>query len=159
MNRWTLLLIVIALGAAGMLNKDKISAMLAHKDTEEASAEAAPRATPNPATDSRLKAAKMYPALAVQGSPLNSKFLELYKSMQEIDPAFLTKEDWPMRLAEKAAREVNTAAVTPMPRPTDFSNSALNNRPANFAGSTVPPSVQLPGLQGSALDQRPPKHH
>jgi len=42
--------------------------------------------------------------------------------------------------------------------PTEKSNSALNARPPNVVGSTVPPSVQLPGLKGSALDQRPPGH-
>jgi hypothetical protein len=156
MNKWTLLLILVGLGAVGMLNRDKISAYLGQK-SESADATPAP-ATPHPAQDSVAKARKTYPALAVPNSPFNKKFVELYNAKKASEPEFLVAADWPMKLADETANALTVSGTTFQP-PTQGSSSSLNNRPANFAGPTAAPSVQLPGLKGSALDQRPPDKH
>ena len=156
MNKWTLLLILAGLGAVGMLNRDKISAYLANKSE---SADATPAAgTPHPAQDSVAKARKAYPALAIANSPFNQKFVELYNAKKASEPEFLVAADWPMKLADETANALSAAGTTFQP-PTQASASSLNNRPPGFAGPTVAPSVQLPGLKGSALDQRPPGRH
>lgn len=156
MNKWTLLLILIGLGAVGMLNRDKISAYIGHKPAETAEASATPvPITPNPAQDSISKARVTYPALAVENSAFNKKFVELYNAKKTSDPEFLAAADWPMKIAQQAAEALAPKGANYQP-PTEASKSALNARPPNAVGSTVPPSVQLPGLKGSALDQRPP---
>ncbi len=156
MNNWLILLLLIGLGGAGWVNRDKISAYLGHKNQVE---EAPPPSTPNPAPDSIAQAKKMYPALAVANSPFNKRFVELYNGRKESDPEFLAAADWPMKLAQQAATEMTGAAPSYQP-PTEISSSQLNARPPGSApGSTVPPSVMLPGLKGSALDQRPPEKH
>ncbi|MEP6667953.1 MAG: hypothetical protein ABJF10_02305 [Chthoniobacter sp.] len=159
MNKWLFLLLLIGLGGAGWVNRDKISAYIGHKDAPAEDAPA-PMATPHPAIDSITRAKKMFPALAIANSPFNKRFLELYNDKKAADPNSLTDADWPMKLAQQAATELNTAAPSYQP-PTSISSSPLNARPMGSApGSTVPPTVMLPGLQGSALDQRPPsKHH
>ncbi|MDR3402877.1 MAG: hypothetical protein P4L99_10305 [Chthoniobacter sp.] len=162
MNKWLFLLLLVGLGGAGWVNRDKISAYLGHKteQTDETASSALPTATPNPAVDSRAKAAKMYPALAIANSPFNKRFIELYNSRKGSDPAFLATADWPMKLAQQVATEASGSAPSYQP-PTEISSSTLNSRPPGSAPAyTVPPAVALPGLKGSALDQRPPdKHH
>jgi hypothetical protein len=164
MNKWTLLLILIALAAVGMLNRDKISAYLGQKteqtgDAAATPAAAPPTATPNPAVESRATAARMYPAIAVPNSSFNVRFLQLFNATKTSDPASLAEADWPVKLAQQVAHDLNVAAITPTPPPTELSKSQLNARPISYAASTVPPSVQLPGLKGSSLDQRPATHH
>lgn len=161
MNRWTLLLIVIGLAAAGILNRDKISAYLGQKSTGDvvAPTEVA-AATPNPAKESIAIARNRYPQLGVPNSAFNQHFVQLYNAAKTTDPVLLAQADWPMQLADRTAHDLNLVATTPTPPPTDLSRSALNARPPSQAMSTVPPSVALPGLKGSALDQRPaPSHH
>ncbi|MEI9893600.1 MAG: hypothetical protein WDN28_06800 [Chthoniobacter sp.] len=158
MNKWLFLLLLIGLGGVGWVNRDKISARFGPKEEpEETPATQTPgphMATPNPAGDSVARAKAMYPALAVPNSPFNRRFLELYNDKKTSDPAFLTGTDWPMLLAQKVATESGPApSYQP---PTAVSSSPLNGRPSGSApASTVPPSVLLPGLKGSALDQRP----
>ncbi|WP_131989092.1 hypothetical protein [Chthoniobacter flavus] len=86
-------------------------------------------------------------------------FVQLYNAAKNTDPYLLTQADWPMQLAEHTALDLGVGAVTPTPRPTEMSTSSLNARPVGWVGGTVAPSVQLPGLKGSALDQRPPTYH
>jgi hypothetical protein len=155
MNKWTFLLILIGLGALGMINRDKISGYLGKNPTEVAEVPATPvPITPHPAQDSIKKARATYPALAVENSVFNRKFVELFNAKKASEPAFLASADWPMKLAQQAADALG-AKVPTYQAPTEASNSALNARPPGAAVSTVAPSVQLPGLKGSALDQRP----
>ena len=158
MNKWTLILILIGLAVAGVINRDKISAYLGHKAgsiISSSTPEGAAGATPNPATDSIALARQRYPQLAVPNSQFNMHFVQLYNTAKTTDPFLLAQADWPMQLADRTARDLSITPLTPTPPPTDLSTSALNSRPAGWAGSTVAPSVQLPGLKGSALDQRP----
>ena len=156
MNKWLFLLLLVGLGGAGWVNREKISAYIGHK-TSQADDAAPPVATPHPATDSIAKAKKMYPALAIANSPFNKRFVELYNERKASDPNTLADADWPMKLAQQAATELIGPAPSYQP-PTAISSSSLNARPAGSApGYTVPPTVMLPGLKGSALDQRPPE--
>jgi hypothetical protein len=163
MNRWTLFLILIALGAVGMLNRDKISAYLKQGPTEVVSTDnpvvTDVNATPNPAKDSIEQARKVFPQLGVPNSVFNNRFVQLYNATKTSDPALLVQADWPMQLAERTAHDLNVAAVTPTPPPTELSVSALNARPPGLVGATVAPAIRLPGLKGSSLDQRPPAHN
>ena len=159
MIKWILLLIVIGLAATGWKYRDKVSDMVrqfqGHNTTLEAVT--APPATPNPATESVAKARKAYPALALANSPFNRKFVELYNNAKQTDPEFLAQPDWPMQLAARTANELASPipTATGLP-PTELSSNQLNFKPASSSPAyTVPPSVLLPGLKGSALDQRP----
>lgn len=157
MNKWTLLLILIVLAAAGILNRDKISAYFGNKPPVEAPPPVVVAATPNPAKESIEMARRRYPQLAVANSPFNVHFVDLYNTAKTSDPTMLTQADWPMKLADRTAHDL-TAAVTPQPS-IDSLKGALDGRPVGQVGSTVVPTVQLPGLKGSALDQRPPAGH
>ena len=160
MNKWLFLLLVVGLAGAGWVNREKINAWMKSKPTEaEVEIKEGAPATPNPAADSIAQARKAYPALAMQGSPFNIKFVQNYNALKISDPNFLAKADWPMRLAERTAHELTVdGPVAGGPPPSAVSGSQLNARPPGSSpGYTVPPSVKLPGLQGSSLDQRPPK--
>jgi len=161
MNKWLFLLLLVGLGGAGWVNRDKISAHFGHGTQVVDDTPEGPVGTPNPASDSVAKAKKMYPVLAIANSPFNKRFVELYNERKKADPAFLVDADWPMKLAQQVATETTGPAPSYQP-PTEISSSTLNSRPPGSApGYTVPPSVMLPGLKGSALDQRPPdkSHH
>lgn len=55
-----------------------------------------------PALEAQVKAMSLYPALGVANSPLNLKFLQLYKEVQTRNPKFLTQPDWPLQIAKQA---------------------------------------------------------
>src|SRR4051812_44594890 len=107
MNKWTLLLILLGLGALGMLNRDKISAYLGPKPGETAEVETTPASitpapvTPNPAQDSIRLARVTYPGLVVENSAFNKKFIELYNAKKAVEPEFLAAADWPMKIAKQ----------------------------------------------------------
>jgi len=159
MNRWFLLLVVIALVATGWFNREKVSGFLRPQPQAEntpVTSVLAP-ATPHPATESVALAGKTYPALTVANSPFNKRFVELYNNARQTNPQLLTQPDWPMLLAAQTARELTSRVPTAAgPPPTELSGSPLNAKPPGSSPAyTVPPSVQLPGFKGSALDQRP----
>jgi len=158
MLKWFLLLIVIGLATAGWVNRDKVSDFFRHQfHADNPLPVFGAPATPNPAPESVAQARKAYPALAVANSPFNKKFVELYNNARQTNPELLTQSDWPMQLAARTARELSSLVPSAIGLPpTELSGSQLNARPPGSApGYTVPPSVQLPGLKGSALDQRP----
>ena len=49
------------------------------------------------------KAVAEFPDLAVEGSALHQKFLELYQARAKTDPVFFRRPDWPYRLAKECA--------------------------------------------------------
>jgi len=131
MKSLLILLLVIGLPVAGYLNRDKLSEMWAkHNGGNAPSAEEAPAddngnpalaaalakrnaATPNPAREAQARATAIYPGLAIPNSPLNQKFVALYKEAQASDHALLSRADWPLTLAERA---VVAVGGKPMPR-------------------------------------------
>ena len=64
------------------------------------------------AADSQKQAVEKYPELAKEGTPLHSKFIELYRQAKETNPTFLQNPDWPITLADKAS-----ALLIPPPQP------------------------------------------
>lgn len=95
-------------------------------------------ATPHPAQEAQAEAARLYPGLRIPGSPLNKKFVALYNEAKATNPALLATPDWPLTLADQA---IVSVGGSPLPR------------------STPAPTSGPKPLPGSALDQRPPKHH
>jgi hypothetical protein len=146
MKNLFLLLLLIGLLAAGWhyrqtLQGFKPGTTTADSPVTEAvqgTAATPPPATPHPAMESRATALKTYPGLGLQGSAFNKKFIELREKMERTEPAFLTQPDWPLRLAERTAKELGGAAMPPVGTP------SLLKGPS--------------GLQGSSLDQKPKKH-
>jgi hypothetical protein len=55
------------------------------------------------AADSQKQAVEKYPELAKEGTPLHSKFIELYRQAKETNPTFLQNPDWPITIADKAS--------------------------------------------------------
>ena len=153
MTKWLLLLIVAGLAVAGWFNRDKFSSWTTTKASVE---QILGPATPHPATASTALAIKAFPALGVEGSPFNKKFVQLFSEMKETNPAFLSQPDWPMQLAERTAHELGGAvAAVPSATPAQMQGGLLDVRPPGGPVSTVAPRVQLPGFQGTSLDQRP----
>jgi hypothetical protein len=153
MNNFFRLLIIAALLVAGWHYRDRLTGFLGEPTTpievEKESAvvaksaePAAPvrsGATPHPARDARVAAAKAYPGLALPDSALNRRFLALYAEAQRSDPALLAREDWPLRLAERAAIALGGGAMPVSAPPRPISSRAVTPKP----------------LTGSALDRRP----
>lgn len=80
-----------------------------------------PPVTPHPASGARERAVQLYPDLAVKDSMLNRTFLDLMQQMKEQNPEVLTQVDWPLTLANRAARMLDiaprTEKATPVPTP------------------------------------------
>jgi hypothetical protein len=55
--------------------------------------------------EARDAAMKKYPALAVQGSDFNRRFVELHAQFKVTMPGVLAKPNWPMVLADEVAKE------------------------------------------------------
>src|SRR5688500_13939928 len=97
MNKIIGLLLVVGLVAAAYTYRDKIAALRGGATEEETVSgespmEVAPRKpdlTPNPARESQAQAAKLYPGLAISGSPMNKKFLALHAEAKATDPELL----------------------------------------------------------------------
>lgn len=95
-----------------------------------------PAVTPHPAKESMAAAVQAYPGLKIVNSPLNKKFLELHAQAQRAEPRLLSQADWPLRIAERAARALGGGAMptpaTPVKvgRPSGLSGSALDLKPA-----------------------------
>ena len=53
--------------------------------------------------DYQKQAIQKFPALAEQGSPLHSKFVELFNAAKTGDPVLLKNPSWPVVLAERAS--------------------------------------------------------
>ncbi|HEY3902041.1 MAG TPA: hypothetical protein VGM54_25740 [Chthoniobacter sp.] len=155
MNKWLLLLVIIGLGVAGYLHRDTISGWLGHKTEAPAADDAAPTVAQNPAKASSDLAVKTYPQLGVQGSPFNIRFVANFNQMKNTNPSFLAQPDWPMQLATRTAHDLGMlpgAGATPAPAPF---TSALDNRAYGNGATPAPTPPLLPGLEGSALDQKP----
>jgi len=62
-----------------------------------------------------VEAVRRHPALGIDGSPLNTEFMALYKRYQKNRPGYFSDPKWPIRLAEKAVeslRDVEQEAQT-----------------------------------------------
>ena len=73
----------------------------------------------------QAKAIVKYPSLGVGGSPLNKRFVEEYAKRRITNPAFFTKPEWPLLLADELA-------------------ASGANRPAAAAGRPEPESKPEP---------------
>lgn len=154
MNKWILLLLVGGLAAAGWLNRERISEFLRPKTIEETELPAVtPPSTPNPAIESTALAKRTYPALAMQGSAFNTRFVALFNELKVSNPDFLAQPNWPLELAERTAKELGGGVVplgTPVP---NHMVGGLSTPKGGTPKPTATPALMLPGLQGSSLDK------
>ena len=67
--------------------------------------------------DSQKRAVAAYPDLAKTGSPLHTKFLELYQQAKETNAAILATTDWPLALAKQASEALTPKALAPPAEP------------------------------------------
>jgi glutaredoxin-like YruB-family protein len=119
MKSFVSLIVVIGLAVAGWMNRDRLSGLWTQADT--ASEDAVPNPglpnakdpapTPHPAREAQAQASARYPGLKLANSPLNLKFVALYKEAQSSNPALLSRPDWPLRLAEQAVASLGGAPV------------------------------------------------
>ena len=105
---------------------------------------ASPVSAQSPVQDAQAQAVRLYPDLAVKGSPLNAKFVSEYQKRQTANPGFFKDPSWPLTLAKECSDALNPQAP---------------------GGATQPAAVQNPADAGQALtsslwqiqiDQRPP---
>ena len=157
MNKWLLLLIVVGLVVAGYLNREQLTALLASHGVNVPfiPPPSTPVPTPNPAAASIARVKKAYPALSKEGSAFNKKFVALYNSLKETDPALLARDDWPVELANRTAHELGGGAMpipgsTPPPVMHPLGGTLLDKKPKG--GWTPPPG-------GSTLDQPAHQSH
>jgi glutaredoxin len=119
MKSFVSLIVVIGLAVAGWMNRERLSGLWAQADTgpEDASPNPGlpnggtkgPAPTPHPAREAQAQAAAQYPGLKLANSPLNQKFVALYKEAQSSNPTLLSRPDWPLRLAEQAVASLGVA--------------------------------------------------
>ncbi len=113
--------LLLAVGAlvAGWMNRDDLGGWWAkfggRQEAVSSTRNLPPPGTPHPAREAQARAKALYPGLAIANSPLNKKFVALYKDSLFTDPALLSRPDWPLALADRAAVLVGGA---PMPRGT-----------------------------------------
>lgn len=80
----------------------------------QVAAQPSPASASAPATNWQQKAMAEFPELAVEGSPLNKRFVEEYRGYQKYDPSFFSNEQWPVELARRlAAPAGRPVAATP----------------------------------------------
>jgi hypothetical protein len=99
--------------------------------------------------DAQKQAIAKYPDLVRDGSPLHSKFLELYHQAQEFDPTLLSDPNWPLILSDKAsallAADAMASQPSPSPSPTPEPSPAASPPPAPSPSQPTPaPSSPRP---------------
>ena len=67
----------------------------------------------HPAKESSAQAVKMYPALGIQGSEFNRRFLKLHEELKDQNAPELTMPGWPMLLAHRVADSLRTNPPKP----------------------------------------------
>ena len=97
--------------------------------------------------DAQKQAAAKYPDLSRAGTPLNTKFVELYREASASNPTLLSNPNWPVILADKAAALV---AKTPSTPNTTTPPAAPAPKPA--APAEPPPADDLPYPLGNTTE-------
>jgi hypothetical protein len=85
--------------------------------------------------EAQQAAVEKYPDLTRAGTPIHTKFLQLFHEVQETDPSLLSNPEWPLILADQAYALV--AADSPHAAPS--ASSASTPSPAASAPATPPP--------------------
>jgi hypothetical protein len=86
-----------------------------------------PVPTPHPARAATEAAMRMYPDLRKRGSALNVAFREVYDQRLQRDPASLAAVDWPLSVAEEAAKIMGVSPHEGAP-PNLLERGAYNQR-------------------------------
>lgn len=99
----------------------------------------------------QAKAVEKYPALGVQGSEFNKRFLEAYTHRQKTDPAFFSNPQWPVSLADEVAADSSLQSPTipqepaqisaPLPPRDDRPESAQDPLPSTGPAPATPPLI------------------
>jgi hypothetical protein len=114
----------------------------------DAQTQTAPDAQAQTVADAQKEAVVKYPDLAIEGSPLHTKFLELYHQAQNSDPTLLSNPDWPLILSDKAYALLAVENSPPAP------SAAPSAIPSPTPAPSAPPVTPAPAaLQPAESDQ------
>jgi hypothetical protein len=100
--------------------------------------------------DAQKQAITKYPDLTRNGTPLNTKFLQLYREVQETDPGLLSNPNWPVILADEAN---DILKANPAPSASPPSASATPS-PSPSAAPSAPQVSPLPSAQQPARNNQ-----
>ncbi len=145
MKNFVRLIVLVGLLIAGWTYRDRLRGLTGQpgpteeedSSTLEVPAGATQRgaATPHPAREAQARAAAAYPGLKLPNSALNKKFVALYKESQAMDPALLSRPDWPLQLAERAVVSLGGAAL---PRSTPSAQARTDKQVVMYSTSYCP---------------------
>jgi len=111
--------LVLLLGPVLMISCSKV----APPETTDESTRPAPSVAvvtpapskPHSAEGAKEAAVKLYPDLGVKDSTFNKTFVDLYAEASQRNPDLLTRADWPLVLANRAAQILSVSPATPTP--------------------------------------------
>jgi hypothetical protein len=105
---YALLLMMLIVGAFVFLRDGSSTSLDSGISPEHSTVDQpVPMVTPHPAREAVAEAIRLYPALSQKDSALNREFVTLYEESKAKDPALLSKPDWPLTLAARAAATVS----------------------------------------------------
>ena len=92
----------------------------------------------------QAKAVAKYPALGVQGSELNKRFLDAY-TKRKTDPNFLSNPRWPLILADELAATPRVGSTeTPLGGPSQQKERPETKQPSDSRDNGLPPASSQP---------------
>ncbi len=97
--------------------------------------------------DAQKQAAAKYPDLSRAGTPLNTKFVELYREASASNPTLLSNPNWPVILADKAA-----ALIVKTPSAPNITTPPAAPAPKPAAPAEPPPADDLPYPLGNTTE-------
>ncbi len=96
-------------------------------------------------TDWQQQAVRKYPDLGVEGSDINKLFVQKYRKLRSMETEYFAEPDWPIRLADECARELNLHPSQSIPNGQVSTDRSPARRPISpqsdaLADSSVRPS-------------------
>jgi hypothetical protein len=89
------------------------------------------QATPPSTEEAEAAAVHLYPALAVQGSALNTGYHAEYQRMKSENPAYFTNPSWPSMLAQRVLDQLSTGRTETMVKVQNSGLELQQNAPTN----------------------------
>jgi hypothetical protein len=93
---------------------------------------------PQAVIDAQKAAVAKYPDLGRAGSPLHTKFLELYHQALDSDPALFANPNWPLIISDQASALLGVETVHPAPSASPDPSPAAGASPAPTVTQVMP---------------------